>query len=158
MSNNAVAESDKRVQSDLDINQLLGYNINRVAILMRNGLTQCFKEYQINPEQWTALLILWQQDSISQSEIASITLQSPPAISNMIKRMIKNGYVTKQRDINSERTTIIRLTEKGRQMETELKEKWNESSRRIRETFPEQKINQFKKLLIDFRKSAGDLF
>ena len=143
--------------NDMDINKLLGYNINRVAILMRNGLIQCFREFQITPEQWTALVILWEQDSMSQTELASITLQSPPAVSNMIKRMVKNGYVTKERDVNSERTTIIRLTEKGRDMEDVLKAKWSQASKDLRKNFAPSKIEDLNNLLIEYRKSTGDI-
>lgn len=141
----------------MDINNLLGYNISRVATLMRTGLIQCFKEYQITPEQWTALVVLWKQDSISQTGLASITLQSAPAVSNMIKRMVKNGYITKERDSNSERTTIIKLTPKGRQLEDVLMAKWEEASNDVKKNFPLSKINELKKLLIEYRKSVGDL-
>ena len=59
---------------DVDINDFLGYNINRVAILQRGNLIKCFREFKITPEQWIAMVVLSQNEAMSQVELGSLTL------------------------------------------------------------------------------------
>lgn len=139
-----------------NVNEQLGYNVNRVAILLRRELTKCFREYNMTPEQWIVLANLWRKDSISQTQIASITAQDLPAVSRMIKRMVTNGLVTKERDSKSERTTIIKLTSKGRKLEKILPNKLEVHFHDIWQKFPEKKRTMLQKLLFDFRIILGD--
>lgn len=140
-----------------NIQEQLGYNLNRVALLIRRELIRCFKEYDITPEQWNVLALLWERSYMNQTDIASATLQTQPAVSNMIKRLIQNGLVTKERDKNSERTTIIKLTPKGKELENVLPKKLAQHFSHIWKDFPESKRDDLKSLLKELRKILGDL-
>jgi len=140
-----------------NIQEQLGYNLNRVALLIRRELIRCFKEYDISPEQWNVLALLWERGDMNQTDIASVTLQTLPAVSNMIKRLTQNGFVTKERDKKSERVTIIKLTSKGKKLENILPEKLSEHFSQIWRDFPEEKRNNLKYLLKDLREVLGDV-
>ena len=140
-----------------NIQEQLGYNLNRVALLIRRELIRCFKEYDITPEQWNVLALLWERGDMNQTDIASVTLQTLPAVSNMIKRLTQNELVTKERDKKSERITIIKLTAKGKELEKILPKKLSAHFSDIWKDFPEKKRNNLKHLLKDLREVLGDL-
>ena len=141
---------------EFNVSEQLGYNINRVTILIRRELTSCLKDYHMTPEQWLALATLWKHKSMSQTQIASVTLQDLPAVSRMIKRMVNNGLVTKEKSKDSERTNVIGLTKKGLQLEKVLPEKLSAHFKPIWEKFPEKKRNLLRDLLVEFREVLDD--
>jgi DNA-binding MarR family transcriptional regulator len=84
------------------------------------------REYQplldklgITYPQYLVLLVLWEQDSITVNEIAHKLILNTNTITPLLKRMESQGIVTRNREGSDERKVIVRLTEKGRQMQTE---------------------------------------
>lgn len=143
---------------EFDLQKQLGYNIYRTGLLFRRELIRCFREYEISPEQWQVLVTLWHSKrSLTQAEIGRITLQDAPSISRMIKRMQRNLLVTKTRDKNNERITLIELTSKGRKLQKVLPEKLFDHFEQFLSKFSKQKRSQLNKLLMNLRFGLDDL-
>ncbi len=69
--------------------------------------------------QYLVLLVLWEQDSITVNEIAHKLILNTNTVTPLLKRMESQGIVTRNREGSDERKVIVRLTEKGRQMQVE---------------------------------------
>lgn len=82
------------------------------------------REYQPHLEkmgitypQYLVLMILWDADNIPVSDIAGKLILKTNTVTPLLKRMEKLGIVTRKRSGNDERKVLIRLTEKGRQLQ-----------------------------------------
>ncbi|MDH5655524.1 MAG: MarR family transcriptional regulator [Spirochaetia bacterium] len=140
-----------------NLDDQLGFNINRVALLFRRELIRCFRDYHLSPEQWQILAALWQKKSLSQSEIMKITLQDAPATSRIISKMAKNNLVKMEASAADRRTKIVGLTKKGDSLKKVLPEKLVGHFNHLLKEFPSGRRNELLKILKDLRTIFGDL-
>ena len=66
--------------------------------------------------QYLAMLVLWEQDGLSVSELGERLLLDSGTLTPLLKRMETSGLVTRQRDAHDERRVNIRLSPAGREM------------------------------------------
>lgn len=100
----------------------LGYIINRTARRLKYELYQAFKAkgHNITPEQWAILNRLWEQDGLSQVELADRTFKDKPNVTRMLDVLEKRSLVFRQADQDDRRAYKVYLTEQGRQLKEEL--------------------------------------
>lgn len=84
------------------------------------------REYQphldklgITYPQYLALMVLWETEETFVSEIAERLILNTNTITPLLKRMEAQGLIERERSNTDERKVIVRLTEKGRQLQTE---------------------------------------
>lgn len=68
---------------------------------------------------------LWQEDKLTQSELASRIGVQIQTIHKMVRRMEKADLVTKQADEHDGRVSRIHLTPKGNGLRTEVEGAWD---------------------------------
>ncbi len=108
----------------IPLKESLAFNISRTSTLLRRHLVRTLSDYNITPEQWQIIVMLWQSDNpISQKEITVSLLKDKHAVSRMIKKMVKNGWVEKLSKKGDSRVTLIKLTEKGLNTAEDMYEK-----------------------------------
>ncbi len=74
--------------------------------------------------QWITLTYLTaEDDSLNNNELASLVLVSVPTMTTIINRLVRDGYVWRQRSLNNRRTVDIRTTKPGREIASQLGEK-----------------------------------
>jgi len=73
-----------------------------------NGLT-------LTPEHWAVLNRLWENDGLSQSEIADQTFKDKANITRILDVMERNGLIKRQRHEHDRRSFRIFLNDKGKQ-------------------------------------------
>ncbi|TGM74257.1 MarR family transcriptional regulator [Leptospira mtsangambouensis] len=134
----------------------IGFNLNRVALLFRRELIRCLKEFQLSPEQWQVLAMLWQKDTLSQKQIIELTLQDAPSASKMIRRMELAGLIQVEVSKLDKRSTLISLSTKGKSLEKVLPKKILLHFEPILSTISEKNRKTFLNLLKDFRTVFGD--
>lgn len=71
-------------------------------------------------EQFYLLRSIKQHERITPSELAEITFVNRSAITAMIDRLVKKGYVRRFRDDIDRRVVFLEITEKGREIFTEV--------------------------------------
>ena len=72
--------------------------------------------------QYITLLVLWEKDSISVSEIGNRLMLDNGTLSPMLKKMEQAGHIVRERSKDDDRVVIISLTQKGRDLKEEAKE------------------------------------
>lgn len=70
--------------------------------------------------QYLAMLVLWEQDGLSVSELGERLLLDSGTLTPLLKRMEASGLVTRQRDAHDERRVHITLTAAGREMKARV--------------------------------------
>jgi DNA-binding MarR family transcriptional regulator len=140
----------------LELDKQLGFNLYRAHLLFRRELIRCLREYGITPEQWQALVHIWDKGTTTQSEIANITLQDAPSVSRMIGRLIKNGWIKKKINPNDKREIFLSITPTGKKLESVIPEKLINNFKIFLNKFPEQNQKDLLNLLIQMRISLND--
>lgn len=106
-----------------NIEDQIGFNLYKVSLLFRRELVKCLKEYDITPEQWQILAILWKKESLTQTQIMDLTLQDAPTVSRMLNLLIKKNLVLSNKSSKDKRQTLITTTLRGNKLKNIIPEK-----------------------------------
>jgi DNA-binding MarR family transcriptional regulator len=98
----------------------LGYVVNHLGRLFARALDRRLDRHGVALGQFPALLILWEQEGITQSEIARRLDIEQPTVANTLKRMERDGLVAFGADPANKRQVLVTLTDKGRALRAPL--------------------------------------
>lgn len=98
----------------------LGYQVNHLARRFARALERRLAGHGVALGQFPLLLVLWEEENITQSEIARRLEIEQPTVANTLQRMERDGLITTSTDPSNRRRTLIGLTEKGRALEGPL--------------------------------------
>ena len=68
---------------------------------------------------------LWQQDGLTQSELAGSMCVQPPTVNKMLSRMESAGLVERRVDAEDNRISRVFLTEHSRQLQQAVEPAWS---------------------------------
>lgn len=97
-----------------------GYLVNHVARLFAYGLYRRLLPHGVAPGQFPVLLSLWEQDGLTQAELARRLAIEQPTMANTLRRMERDGLIRRSSDPGDGRRSLIHLTNKGRSLEPTL--------------------------------------
>ena len=103
-----------------NIQNSLGYLVNRAARLMAQQLADELRPAGIGIGQWAVLVHLWASDGVSQAELSRVVAIEPPTMVRTIDRMVRDGLVERRPDERDARISRIHLTDRGRSIRDEL--------------------------------------
>lgn len=72
--------------------------------------------------QYIVLLVLWERDGISVTEIGERLMLDNGTLSPLLKKLEQAGYVTRRRSREDERMVIICLTDNGRALQEKARD------------------------------------
>jgi DNA-binding MarR family transcriptional regulator len=98
---------------EFEIEDSLGYLVNRVARLMAHQLADELRPEGVGIGQWAVLMFLWARDGMSQAELSRVVAIEPPTMVRTIERMVRDGLVRRGPDPRDRRVTRIYLTDRG---------------------------------------------
>lgn len=102
---------------------------------------------EIHPGQMPIFFLLGEEDGLTQREIACELRIKPPTVNVSIRRMEQGGYVYRQADENDQRLSRVYLTEKGRTIETKLREFLVESEKNLTAGLSDNELRLLRKML-----------
>ncbi len=71
--------------------------------------------------QWRALVIIGSStDGVRVGEIARLSGSAAPAVSRLLRRLERRGFITSERDESDRRATIVRLTDLGETVRSDI--------------------------------------
>ena len=108
--------------ADFKLDNSFGYLINLAAQRLKYELHQTFqaKGYDITPEQWAVLNRLWEQDGLSQVELAERTFKDKPSTTRILNLLEQKGVVHRRRDAEDGRVIHVYLTKTGKNLKAKL--------------------------------------
>src|SRR5215475_10504303 len=100
------------MMTEFDLENTIGYLINRCSILLKSELTHRFNQagYDVTPEEWVILNRLWEQDGMSQNELARTTLKDKTTIVRFLDQMSKKQLIIRKNSSEDARVKEIYLT------------------------------------------------
>jgi DNA-binding MarR family transcriptional regulator len=108
--------------SNFSLDNSYGYLINIAAQRLKYELHQAFqsKGYDVTPEQWAVLNRLWEQDGLSQVELAERTFKDKPGTTRILNLLEKKRIVVRRPDESDGRVLRVFLTKAGNDMKEKL--------------------------------------
>lgn len=96
-------------------NQKIGPKLSGIGNLSRMLAVQTFTahKFQITPEQFMVLEVLYENNELYQRQLSALTLKDRPNISRIITILEGHGFVTKTPDVNGRKIFKIKITEDG---------------------------------------------
>ena len=138
------------------LNNNLGYNLYRTYLLFHRELIRALKTYDVTPEQWQVLIILWNHGSVTPTEISKVTLQDLPSISRMLVRMERNGWVEKLQNPKDGRSFRVKITLKGENNKQEMMQVLERHFADYLQNVPAELNYHIKQELLKLRAVIGD--
>jgi DNA-binding MarR family transcriptional regulator len=90
---------------------------------------------------------LWEQEGMTQTEIAAQLNRSPSTITKMVQRMEKAGFIERRDDPEDERISRVYLTDAGRDVRSKVETVWHTFAAQAFVDFSDDDLQQFHTLL-----------
>ena len=134
-----------------------GYLINLAAQRLKYELHQSFqaKGYDVTPEQWAVLNRLWEQDGLSQVDLAERTFKDKPGTTRILNLLETKKIVVRQPDEHDGRVLRVFLTKTGRDLKEKLIPCAEEVLAKSGKNLTKEQISQFKQTLHQMLDNLG---
>ena len=123
---------------------LMGIVMHRV---MKRAKSK-YEEFDLNRSQASILFTLHQRSSMSQKDLAESLNMTPPSITSAIRKMEKDGYISRKQDESDQRVMRLALSEKGESCIQNVKKVAEEMRELIFRGMSPEEIMLFRRLLI----------
>lgn len=104
----------------LDRHSSLGYEVNHLARLMEQALRVRIACHGVVPGQFAQLLALYEEDGVTQNQLCERVRIDQSTMAHTLKRMERDGLVTRTTDPADRRRAQICLTERARELQPVL--------------------------------------
>jgi len=99
----------------------LGHLLAQVARLVGARMREKAEGIGLHRAQALILSHLWQDDRVAQNVLAQALHIRPATVTNTLQRMERDGWIERQRDAADQRVVRVRLTEKARALQEEVR-------------------------------------
>lgn len=115
--------------------------------LLTLELKKSLKEHQIDitVEQWRVLFYLWNQDGLTQNQIAAQAEKEKSTITRQINALEKKGLVYRKNSNEDARNKKILLTDYGKELQNHCVSLADEITEKLQMGLSQEEIKQFKK-------------
>ncbi|MBS6034739.1 MAG: MarR family transcriptional regulator [Pantoea sp.] len=108
-------EDDKKVKTmPLLVDQQLCFALYSANLAMNKVYRQLLSQLDITYPQYLVMLVLWQKDDLTVSEIGEQLFLDSATLTPLLKRLESAGLIMRQRTRQDERQVAVTLTEAGR--------------------------------------------
>ena len=101
----------------------LGYQIGLLSRLFDRALETELATYKVLPGQFPALVMLYQKDGLTQSDLCQRINVEQPTMANTLNRMERDGLITRVADPEDKRRSRIHLTDHAKAFKDDLMDK-----------------------------------
>ena len=107
-----------RITSDqaLQLDHQLCFALYSASLAMTKLYKPLLDELGLTYPQYLVLLVLWEQDGVTVSELGQRLHLDSGTLTPLLKRMEAAGLLSRLRDVQDERRVLVRLTAQGRQL------------------------------------------
>src|SRR4051794_38650145 len=112
-----------------------GLLIARVALIHRTRISDYLREHHLYVGQEMLLKCLWNQDGLSQKEIAELMGIQAATATRMVIRMERSGFVERRTGPEDRRVSHVYLTDLGRSLQSAVEAGWIAIEQQILEGF-----------------------
>jgi len=99
-----------------NFNDSFGFIVVKTGRLIENRLKINFEKNNIDitPQQWSVLTYLWNEDGITQQQLANAFSKDKTSMTRLLNNMEKNELIIRKQDAKDKRNKRILLTYKSK--------------------------------------------
>ena len=105
------------------------------------------REHGLSDQQWRVLRVLGEHGSIDTGRVAREAYILGPSLTGVLSRMERDGLITRARDAEDQRRTVVSATAKGRKLVGKLVTAIEDHYDWMEKSLGQQKLGQLYKLL-----------
>lgn len=102
------------------------YRLNRVVTAYRTALERHLAPVGLHGGQVFVLFELWREDGLRQVDIADRLNLSAPTVTKILKGLSEINLIRRERERDDARSSRVFLTDKGRNIRSEVAAQWLE--------------------------------
>lgn len=125
-----------------------GHLLARTCKLLRTRVHARLEEVGLYRGQQFVLLVLWDSEGLTHSELAREVLVRPATATNLLKRMEKAGLVERRPDPDDQRVSRVYLTDAARSMRDTVEATWQQIDEQILAGFSSEERVLFERFLL----------
>ncbi|HBC91608.1 MAG TPA: MarR family transcriptional regulator [Pelotomaculum sp.] len=129
------------------LSHTVGFILNVTNSKVKNEFSRNLKPYDITPEQWGLINILFKKDGISQKELSQKSFKDQPTTTRILDNLEAKGLIKRKITLEDRRTFMIFLTDGGRNLREKLLPIAEKTLQKTLTGFKEEEIEQLKKWL-----------
>ncbi len=100
----------------------LGYQIGLLSRLFDRRLQEVLREQGVAPGQFAPLVMLFEQDGLTQAELCRRINVEQPTMANTLERMERDGLIKRKVDDADRRRALVFLTQKAKDARAQVLE------------------------------------
>ncbi len=116
----ARGEAEAEGATPFVIEESAAHLVSLAARLFSRALQERLGRYGVSVAQWSMLLLLWEEESLTQKELSRRQQIEEPTTARTLQRMERDGLIRRVRDGGDGRRRRVVLTERGRELCGEL--------------------------------------
>lgn len=124
----------------------IGSRLRGLSDIITNDAAKVYQLYDIDmqPRWWPVFYVLTESEENSITAIANEIGQTHASVSQVVREMVKNDFVTERKDKDDQRKNFISLTEKGKAAAIKLQQQHEDVSAAIDKAFSESQYDLWK--------------
>ena len=143
------------------IKETVGYALAQLCKAHRQSIDSALKRisagcgdgHELHVGQEMTLLELWQEEGITQSQLAERMCVEPPTATRMLQRMESAGLIVRRPDVDDARISRVYLSPVGRSLEAQIEHSWAEVEERATAGLTTEERMLLRRLLIQVRSN-----
>ncbi len=100
----------------------LGYQLGLLNRLYDRCLQEALKEFGVAPGQFAPLVMLFEEDGLTQAELCRRINVEQPTMANTLDRMERDGLIKRKADTDDRRRSHVFLTSRAKEIQTQVME------------------------------------
>lgn len=132
-------------------------SINTVSHKTRLYLNSQLKDLGLTSSTYFFILKVGDSGELSQDQLFKLIYLNPSNVTRRLNRLIKLGYISKEKSATDGRSQIVTLTKLGYQKYAELKERLPQINKSIVKSLSTDQLAAFNQLMISMETQLDDL-
>ncbi|WP_164509330.1 MarR family winged helix-turn-helix transcriptional regulator [Companilactobacillus jidongensis] len=125
----------------MDDYDLIGFAV-RFMMQRKRIISAFLKGKDLNLADCIIMMIVTKHPGYNQEKIGEVTLFDGAIIARSLKKLEKQGFVTREVDVNNRRRKIVQITEAGKEFGNKLRESFKDSNEIIYSGLTEDELKQ----------------
>lgn len=133
----------------------LGRLVSATAARAQQILARLLEAHDLSPQQWIVLGVLWRREKVSVGELARYMRSEKPAVSRLVDRMEKAGWVDKTTSQTDARSVLVSASAQGHE-KSHLQYLYTEVNAALLKGFSDEETEQLFELLNRVHANANE--
>ena len=112
--------------SKIPLRDTVGYMLAQVCRLHRQRADVLLNQIGLHVGQEMIMLGIWGNEGVTQTELAEMLQLQPATVTNTLRRLEREEIIERRGDLDDQRVSRVYATEKGRNLERLVNDKWSQ--------------------------------